>query len=89
MPGDHGLPLAMERLPGETELAERTVREASELLGLLRIDRGGWRVQPLCVRVQKSFLMSGEALAGERRGLKHRPLDVLKERAGRLLRSKT
>jgi hypothetical protein len=89
LPGDHGLPLARERLPAGTELTEDAVSDASELLGLLRFDRGGWRVQPLCVRVKKNVVMSGEDLAGARRKLKRRSLDVLKERAGRLLRSKS
>ncbi|AGA30325.1 hypothetical protein [Singulisphaera acidiphila] len=88
LPSDHGLPLAMERLPGGTELTESVIHESPELLGLLRVDRGGWRVQPLCVRVQKDFLMSGEGLAGVRRKFKHRPLEVLKERSSRLLRRK-
>jgi hypothetical protein len=88
LPGGHGLPLAMERLGAGTELTEKAVGEAAELLGLLRFDRGGWRVQPLCVRLKKGFVMSGEDLAGARRKLKHRSLEVLKERAGRLLRSK-
>jgi hypothetical protein len=88
LPGDHGLPLALERLPGGTELTEEAVVEAPELLGLLRFDRGGWRVQPLCVRAKKGYLMSGEDLAGARRKLKHRSLEILKERSGRLLRSK-
>src|SRR5262249_14257923 len=71
LPGDHGLPLALERLAGGTELTETALSEAPGLLGLLRFDRGGWRVQPLCLRVKKSFLMSGQDLAGVRRKLKH------------------
>jgi hypothetical protein len=85
----HGLPLATERLPGETELDEKALGEAAELLGLLRFDRGGWRVQPLCVRKKKGFVISGEDLAGARRKLKHRSFEVLKERSGRLLRGKS
>lgn len=89
LPGHHGLPLELERLTEGTELIESVVQEATELLGLLRVDRGGWRVQPLCVRFKKNWLMSGEGLAGVRRKLKQHPLEVLKERAGRLLRSKS
>jgi hypothetical protein len=89
LPGDHGLPLARERLARGTEFTEDAVTAAPELLGLLRFDRGGWRVQPLCVRAKKGYVISGEDLAGVRRKLKHRSLDVLKERAGRLLRSKS
>jgi hypothetical protein len=87
--GDHGLPLAMERLSGDTELTEEDVQQAPELLGLLRFDRSGWRVQPLCIRVKKSFLMNGEGLAVAWRKLKNRPFEVLNERAGRLLRRKS
>jgi len=87
--GDHGLPLAMERLSGDTELTEEDVQQAPELLGLLRFDRSGWRVQPLCIRVKKSFLMNGEGLAIAWRKLKNRPFEVLNERAGRLLRRKS
>lgn len=86
--GGHGLPLAMERMAAGTELSEDAVSAAPELLGLLRFDRGGWRLQPLCMRVKKTFVISGEDLAGVRRKLKNKSLEVLKERAGRLLRGK-
>ncbi len=89
LPGDHGLPLALERLPTNSELTAGAVADASDLIGLLRFDQGGWRVQPLCIRDKKSFHMSGESLAGLRKKLKDRPLEILKERAGRLLRAKS
>jgi hypothetical protein len=89
LPGDHGLPLAVERLPGDSDLGERTADGSSELIGLLRFDRGGWRIQPLCVRDGKRLRMSGDDVAGLRRKLKHRSLETLKERAGRLLRGRT
>ena len=61
-------------------------RTLAELIALLRFDRGGWRYQPLCVRRRGGFVMAGEDLAAARRKLKHRTVDILKERAGRLLR---
>lgn len=85
----HGLPLATERLPVGTELDEEILNNAAELLGLLRFDRGGWRLQPLCARKKKGFVIGGESLSAAQRRLKHRPFEVLKERSGRLLRGKS
>jgi hypothetical protein len=79
----HGLPMASERLPAGTEIHD----EPPELLGLLRFDRGGWRVQPLCLRHPILGLVQvGEELAEARKKRKHHALDVLQERASRLLR---
>jgi hypothetical protein len=89
LPRGHGLPAATERLPADSELNEAAVSAADELIGLLRFDRGGWRVQPLCYRSGTGWAMAGEDLAGRRKKLKDRPLDVLKERAGRLLRARS
>lgn len=82
----HGLPIARERLGAASELTEAVVEKAAELIGLLRFDRGGWRFQPLCAGAKKKYVASGEDLAGARKKLKNRSLDVLKERSGRLLR---
>jgi hypothetical protein len=87
--GEHGLPLALERLPRESTLSENLAEPAPELIGLLRFDRGGWRVQPLCVRWNKGFLISGEDLAAVRKKQKTRTLEVLRERAARLLRARS
>jgi hypothetical protein len=79
----HGLPMATERLPARTEINV----EPPELLGLLRFDRGGWRIQPLCVRHPIMGLVQvGDELAEARKARKHHSLEVLQERAGRLLR---
>jgi len=83
------LPLAVERLSDAPDLAKAVEEGASELVGLLRFDRGGWRIQPLCARTKKGFLMNGEGIATARKKVKERPLDVLQERAGRLLRNKS
>jgi hypothetical protein len=83
----HDLPLAVERIPPWSELNADTAVDAPELIGLLRFDRGGWRVQPLCIRHQKRGLVqTGQELAGARKKLKHQSLEVLQERASRLLR---
>ncbi|MDG3004338.1 hypothetical protein [Paludisphaera mucosa] len=82
----HGLPIAWERLPDGSELTAEIVADAAELIGLLRFDRGGWRVQPLCAGTRKKYVISGEDLADRRKKLKNPALDVLKERSGRLLR---
>jgi hypothetical protein len=79
----HSLPMAIERIPPGTEMID----EPTELLGLLRFDRGGWRVQPLCIQHPiRGLVQIGEGLADARKKLKHRSLEVLRERASRLLR---
>jgi hypothetical protein len=79
----HGLPMAAERLPAGTEIRD----EHPEILGLLRFDRGGWRVQPLCLRHPiQGLVQLGEDLAEARKKRKHHSLEVLQERASRLLR---
>jgi hypothetical protein len=83
LPAGHGLPLAIEHLPPKSDLTAAP----AELIGLLRFDRGGWRVQPLCVRHPiLGVVRGGEELAEARKKLKHHSLNVLKERASRLLR---
>jgi hypothetical protein len=82
----HGLPLAEERLSSISPITTAALAETSEMMALLRFDRGGWRFQPLCLRTKLGFIMAGEELAAARRKLKHRSVDVLKERASRLLR---
>jgi hypothetical protein len=82
----HGLPVAVERIPEESMLTPESIATAPEVIGLLRFDRGGWRVQPLCLRQKRGFVQAGEELARARSKLKHQSLEVLQERAGRLLR---
>lgn len=86
LPGDHGLPLATERLSPGSGLTEEDIAQATEVLGLLRFDRGGWRVQPIGAKKKIGFVLAGEDLAPARKKLKNRSLEVLKERSGRLLR---
>jgi hypothetical protein len=82
----HGLPMAVERLSSDSPITADAVAAADEQIALLRFDRGGWRFQPLCLRNKGRFVLAGEELAAARRKLKRRSVDVLKERASRLLR---
>jgi hypothetical protein len=85
--GGHGLPIADERIPVGSILTPDAIAAATELLGLLRFDRGGWRFQPLCIRHPiLGLLQGGEEYAEARRKQKYPSLDILKERASRLLR---
>ncbi|WP_240911542.1 hypothetical protein [Paludisphaera soli] len=86
LPRGHGLPIATERIPDGSELTKDVAGEATELIGLLRFDRGGWRVQPLCAGTRKKYAIAGGELTAARKKLKNRSLDVLKERSSRLLR---
>ena len=81
----HGLPMAEERMPRGSPLVA-AAPEATELIALLRFDRGGWRYQPLCIRRWGALMIEGEGVAPARKKLKRRTVDVLKERAGKLLR---
>jgi hypothetical protein len=83
--GRHGLPPAEERSWAGSPLLS-SIADDAEQIALLRFDRGGWRYQPLAVRRRGGFVMAGEELSAARRKLKHRTVDILKERAGRLLR---
>ncbi len=85
--GGHGLPIADERIPVGSILSPDVIAAAPELLGLLRFDRGGWRLQPLCIRHSiLGLLQGGEEYAEARRKQKNPALDILKERSSRLLR---
>ncbi len=80
------LPLASERLSAVSEFHDKTLRGASEMIGLLRFDQGSWRVQPLCIRGKKTRTISGQGLLKAHTKLKSKTLAVLRERAGKLLR---
>ena len=85
--GGHGLPIAAERIPAGSVLTPEVIAAAPELIGLLRFERGGWRVQPLCIRHPiLGLLQSGEELTEARKERKHRTFEILQERASRLLR---
>ncbi len=87
LPGGHGLPIAAERIPAGSALTPEVLAAAPEMIGLLRFERGGWRVQPLCIRHPiLGLLQSGEELAEARKERKHRTFEILQERASRLLR---
>ncbi|HKB38440.1 MAG TPA: hypothetical protein VKD72_18500, partial [Gemmataceae bacterium] len=85
------LPLATERLSPASEITPEQLKDATELLGLLRFDRGTWAVQPLWVRAGEDKAWTGEtaldiATAKPKKG---DTLGILKERASRLLRAKS
>ena len=85
--GGHGLPIAEERMAAGSELTAEAIAASTETIGILRFDRGGWRVQPLCIRHPiMGLVQSGEGIAEARRKVKHGSLEVLQERASRLLR---
>ena len=86
VPLPNPLTLATERLSTENAFNDKTLRSASEMIGLLRFDQGGWRLQPLCVRGKKGDVISGQGALKARRKLKAKTLTVLRERAGKLLR---
>ncbi len=85
--GAHGLPIAEERVAAESELTAEAIAASTETIAILRFDRGEWRVQPICIRHPIiGQIQSGEGIAEARRKLKQSSLEVLQERASRLLR---
>jgi hypothetical protein len=86
------LSVAVKRISKASELQPDAVKGSTGMLGLLRFDGGRWEVQPLAVaRTGKGagevYTGSGilSASAGRRKG---DTLEVLRERAGKLLRAK-
>lgn len=61
--------------------------ESDNVLGLLRFDGGGWQLQPLAVLTRKGPVCSGGQLAKLHAKKKNPTLELLRERASRLLRS--
>lgn len=84
------LPLATERLTPGGELDGKTLESATAMIGLLRFDRGGWALQPLCVRTRAGkkdlILASGSRALEFCKKDKSRTLAILSERADKLLR---
>ena len=85
------LPVATERLSPASEIRPEQLKDATELLGLLRFDRGGWAVQPLWVAAGKKVVFTGETAfaSATAKPKKGDTLGILKERASRLLRAKS
>ncbi len=81
------LPLAVERLAVDTEFDEKEIKQAPEMIALMRFDQGGWRVQPLCVRTDQGIIISGGGIADARKTLKSKTLAILRERSSKLLRA--
>ena len=91
MPDGAKLPLAWKRHSPASELKPEDVGKARCLVGLVRFDEGRWAVQPLCVELGgkggEKFTGSGiEDALGRKKNV---TLDILRERASRLLRVKS
>ncbi|MCA9619646.1 MAG: hypothetical protein KC731_11490, partial [Myxococcales bacterium] len=85
-PGE--VPLALERLFPGCELERDTLASAEEIVGLLRFDGGGFRLQPLAARGGKlgAGVVTGQEARARAAKLKSKTLAILEERAGKLLR---
>ncbi|GID13049.1 hypothetical protein [Actinocatenispora rupis] len=91
------LPFDTDRLPGCGPLTPELVAASTACIGLLRWDAGGWRVQPLAVRTTVKRKPATVATADWAQGptdpkvakaeARNDAVAVLRERAGRLLRS--
>jgi hypothetical protein len=82
------LPLALDRL--DVDLDAKLLAIATDMIGVLRWDAGGWRVQPLMLRGKgklKDGARAGQGIAGRLVKLKSDALVTLRERASRLLRA--
>lgn len=66
---------------------DKARKKMTAQLGLLRFDAGAWGFQPLCWLTKKDFIMRGEDVLKARKKLKNPCLDILRERASRLLRA--
>jgi hypothetical protein len=89
LPPGHGVPLASERVAESAGLDLSAIDDMTEMIGLLRFRGDGWGVQPLSVRAKKKTILVGADIHAARSKLKVRALEVLRERAGRLLRTKS
>lgn len=96
--GGHRLPVMLDRLPAAGPLTPALVHASTACLGLLRWDRGHWAVQPLAVQATQKkktvavhtadwALGPTEAKAAKAEAAAGTAVAVLRERAGRLLRS--
>ncbi|MES2706778.1 MAG: hypothetical protein V4726_09275 [Verrucomicrobiota bacterium] len=89
--GNLTLPLALDRLEGvPDELDEKLLPLVTGMIGLLRWDEGGWRLQPLALAGTgklKNGLRIGQGIAARLAKLKTETLTQLEERASRLLRA--
>lgn len=89
--GELTVPLALDRLeslPGEVD--GKLLSLATGMIGLLRWDDGGWRIQPLALRGSgklKNGLRVGQGIAARLAKLKTETMSQLEERASRLLRA--
>ncbi|MEU4688140.1 hypothetical protein [Actinoplanes sp. NPDC023714] len=91
------LPVDLDRLPAAGPLTPALIAASTACVGLLRWDAGSWSVQPLAVQAtvkRKAVTVSTadwalgptEAKAAKAEAVAGTAVDVLRERAGRLLR---
>ncbi len=81
------LPLAGSRLSDASGMTIDRIEKASELIGLLRFDRGRWAVQPLALKLGSKAELSGTPPQSLK--VKDDTVAVLRERASKLLRKKS
>ncbi|MGE0326672.1 MAG: hypothetical protein AB7K71_28250 [Polyangiaceae bacterium] len=84
----NGLPLALERV-ADAEFCD-LLKHASELIGLVRFDGHGFRLQPLAAKGSgklRDGMIRGELEVARRKQLKAKSLPILQERASKLLRA--
>ena len=84
-----GFEVAYDRNHGIEELPAEIVAQAQDVIGLIRFD-GFWQIQPLAVRGKgkaKDGVLAGEGVLKRCAKLKANALDILSERADKLLRA--
>lgn len=86
--GGQPFPLAVERWALSEDLSAANLTGSKAMIGLLRFDGGEWSLQPVMIETPKGARMLGTGLAAAKKA-KGSNLDVLKERAGKLLRKKS
>ena len=84
-------PLALARLQGlGPEWDSGGMKAATDIIGLLRWEGGGWQLQPLALRgggKLKAGIRLGQGIAARVAKLKTETMALLTERASRLLRA--
>jgi hypothetical protein len=81
------LPLAGARLSDGSGMTIDRIEKSSQLIGLLRFDRGQWALQPLTLQVGSAIELAGTPPQSLK--AKDDTVGVLRERASKLLRKKS
>ncbi len=82
------LALATRRISSAAELQAKDLAGSTGLFGLLRFDGGAWGLQPLLAQTSKGPVYTGMQALEHSRPQKKDTLELLEERASRLLRAK-